>query len=443
MSIQKPQRRMVLNSDENIINYLNSLINSSLNYLDFQGVDMDYSTHRYHDYPATMIPKLPELFINAVKNFKEIKTLYDPFMGSGTTLVEGLRNNLESTGVDLNPLAVLMSKVKTKKLSSKDLRTYLDNIYEGINREKKAISAGEIELEIPDFKNIDYWFKPYIIQDLQIIKDQILKIDNREIREFFLLPFSSTVRYVSNTRNGEFKMYRMTAKKLETWHPDVIEKFKEYAEKNVYLNSILKTPQVKANPIFGSSQSIPQIKDNTFDLLITSPPYGDSKTTVAYGQFSRTSLQWLDLKEYPADKVTKIDKTLLGGSLSDKQIKELPSETLNVIIKRLDSIDHKRALEVLQFYDDLFLVLKENIRVMKANSYQFWVTANRTVKGIVLPTDQIITEMYASLGVIKMAQYTRNIPNKRMPSKNSPSNKKGSVSNTMKQENITLYKTIK
>ena len=200
---------------------------------------------------------------------------------------------------------------------------------------------------------------------------------------------------------------------------------------------------MKANPIFGSSQSIPQIKDNTFDLLITSPPYGDSKTTVAYGQFSRTSLQWLDLKEYPADKVTKIDKTLLGGSLSDKQIKELPSETLNVIIKRLDSIDHKRALEVLQFYDDLFLVLKENIRVMKANSYQFWVTANRTVKGIVLPTDQIITEMYASLGVIKMAQYTRNIPNKRMPSKNSPSNKKGSVSNTMKQENITLYKTIK
>ena len=222
MSIQKPQRRMVLNSDENIINYLNSLINSSSNYLDFQGVDMDYSTHRYHDYPATMIPKLPELFINAVKNFREIKTLYDPFMGSGTTLVEGLRNNLESTGVDLNPLAVLMSKVKTKKLSSKDLRTYLDNIYEGINREKKAISAGEIELEIPDFKNIDYWFKPYIIQDLQIIKDQILKIDNREIREFFLLPFSSTVRYVSNTRNSEFKMYRMTAKKLETWHPDVI-----------------------------------------------------------------------------------------------------------------------------------------------------------------------------------------------------------------------------
>ena len=47
--------------DNQIINYLNKTISSKENYLDFVGGNMGYSTHRYHDYPATMIPKLPNL----------------------------------------------------------------------------------------------------------------------------------------------------------------------------------------------------------------------------------------------------------------------------------------------------------------------------------------------------------------------------------------------
>ncbi|OYS21515.1 hypothetical protein CBF60_03970 [Lactobacillus taiwanensis] len=103
----------MMNRDDQIINYLNKTISSKENYLDFVGEDMGYSTHKYHDYPATMIPKLPNLFINAVSKFTDIQNVYDPFMGSGTTLVEGMRHHLEAFGVDLNPLAVLMTKVKT------------------------------------------------------------------------------------------------------------------------------------------------------------------------------------------------------------------------------------------------------------------------------------------------------------------------------------------
>lgn len=103
----------MMNRDDQIINYLNKTISSKENYLDFVGEDMEYSTHKYHDYPATMIPKLPNLFINAVSKFTDIQNVYDPLMGSGTTLVEGIRHHLEAFGVDLNPLAVLMTKVKT------------------------------------------------------------------------------------------------------------------------------------------------------------------------------------------------------------------------------------------------------------------------------------------------------------------------------------------
>ena len=145
----------------------------------------------------------------------------------------------------------------------------------------------------------------------------------------------------------------------------------------------------------------------------------------------------------PANEVPKIDHKLLGGTLKDKEIRKTASPTLNKYIDEINEIDNKRALEVIQFYDDLFVVLKECYRVMKPDSYQVWVTANRTVKGIQLPTDQIITELYESLGVKKLTHFTRNIPNKRMPSKNSPTNQKGKKLSTMEQENIVIYKTIK
>lgn len=428
--------------DQKIVTKLNEIINSQSNYLDFNGENMDYSTHKYHDYPATMIPKLPDLFLNVITQYCDVKSLYDPFMGSGTTLVEGLRHDIDSTGVDLNPLAVLMSKVKTKKLNQTTLENYRKAIYDGIEKEELLVSTGKLQLKLPTFKNIDYWYKPYVIKDLQIIRNQIMKIDEPEYRDFFLLAFSGAVRYVSNTRNGEFKMYRMAPKTLEKWHPDVIDKFREILDKNVEANSKLTEPTASANVILGSSAKL-DLPDNSFDMLITSPPYGDSKTTVAYGQFSRTSLQWLDLKEMPADQVPKIDRTLLGGTLKDKELRETASPTLNKYIQEINAKDTKRALEVIQFYDDLYVVLKECYRLMKPDSYQVWVTANRTVKQIQLPTDVIISELYASLGVKKLAEFTRNIPNKRMPSRNSPTNKKGKTISTMKQEHIVLYKTIK
>jgi hypothetical protein len=79
--------------------------------------------------------------------------------------------------------------------------------------------------------------------------------------------------------------------------------------------------------------------DSDFDLILTSPPYGDSRTTVAYGQFSRLSNQWLDF-----ENVTSLDNNLLGGKTSKetlsfdrkfcvKRLKGLPTRTRNALRK--------------------------------------------------------------------------------------------------------------
>lgn len=411
------------------------------NYLDFKNVNMNYSTHKYHDYPATMVPKLVDFFLNNVQQVTKVDSLFDPFMGSGTTLVEGIRHHINSTGIDLNPLAVLISKVKTNKIDPDKLELEWSKLWQGIATEQLAEKSGKLTVTAPNFKNIDYWFKPTVIHDLQLIKIQILQIANQDVRNFFWVVFSKTVRYVSNTRNNEFKLYRIPPKQLATWQPNTISKFEEYALRNIKANNSLTDNAANVNVNYGNAQDLSNFADNTFDLLITSPPYGDSQTTVAYGQFSRLSLEWLDLANYANDQITKIDQALLGGTLNKKEIKMPPSTTLKQVVQEIAIKDTHRSQQVEQFYQDLFLVLKECQRVMKPKSYQFWVTANRTVKGITLPTDQIITELYANLGVKKIKCYTRNIHNKRMPTKNSPTNQQGKTASTMKQEVITIYQT--
>ena len=75
-------------------------------------------THGLHSYPAMMVYPISRNIIKIYKKYQPIETLLDPFMGSGTVLVEGMLGNIPNIyGADLNPLAVLMSEVKTTPLS--------------------------------------------------------------------------------------------------------------------------------------------------------------------------------------------------------------------------------------------------------------------------------------------------------------------------------------
>lgn len=83
------------------------------------------------------------------------------------------------------------------------------------------MNTGIIKIIPFTFKNIDYWFKSNVITELTIIKNNINKISyaNLEIQElvkdFCNVAYSEIIRYVSNTRNNEFKLYRMNQAKLE------------------------------------------------------------------------------------------------------------------------------------------------------------------------------------------------------------------------------------
>lgn len=475
------------NIDKELIEELEKL---PLDYWDFRNEDTKELTHGIHTYPAVMVYPISRSIIKIVKKYQEVNVLMDPFMGSGTCLVEGILEGMDEVyGTDLNPLARLISKVKTTHLQYQDVKNginkieekinisydkykiLLDNIYSYINKksiditEKPSVKDGwgynapnilkeyitqyNTNFDIPEFKNIGYWFVPNAILELQIIKNSVLEIENEDVKNFVWIAFSEVTRLVSNRRNSEFKMYRMPAEKVANFRPDVKKEFFKILERNAekmhnfYDICNAKNNETKVHIFSNDTRYLKDIPDDHIDLVVTSPPYGDSRTTVAYGEFSRVSLQWANLEELSDKEITGIDKCLMGGTKFTKGFEyDLYSNTLKESLDKIleDDKNIERAGDVYSFYKDLQEAIESISKKCKKNSYQFWVVGNRTVKNENLKTSNIIIEMAERFEVDHVYTIARNIPNKVMPSLNSPTNEAGKKVTTMTNEHIVILR---
>lgn len=471
------------NYSENDKKIMKRLEDLSPDFWDFKNCDTSELVHGIHSYPAMMIYPISRNLLDILTETRTFNTILDPFSGSGTVLVEAMLKGISNIyGNDLNPLARLITKVKTTLVKETDLLEEKTQVLASLDREyknnfkiineidnyiineinlditekkgwgdnapiyiKEFLDKFDSNIEIPDFNNLGFWFRPKVIIELQIIKNEILKIENSDIRDIFLIAFSETIRLVSNKRNGEFKMYRMPPEKIKIFAPDVKGTFTKILlkniEKEIAFSKEVKHPQMNITITKNDAKSLEDIPNNSIDLIITSPPYGDSKTTVAYGEFSRLSLQWLELLGTTEASIRGIDKSLMGGiKLKNSSENVIHSETFNRSYEKILKCDEKRAYDVYSFYYDLEKIIETLSKKMTKDSYQFWVVGNRTVKQENLKTDIIIREISKYYKVQYLCTIDRNILNKVMPSKNSPTNVTGETVTTMVNEHIVVLK---
>lgn len=476
------KRNTITNADELLVQKLSSL---PIDFWDFKDTDTKEYTHGIHSYPAMMVCPISRNIIKIVQEIMPINSIFDPFAGSGTVLVEGMLAGIKNiAGNDINPLALFLSKTKTKNLDINELQEEINQLISRINKQyiankysydnadnyihhelgydltaknewgsnahsilKSYCDNVNLNISVPSFKNIGYWFKPKSILILQMIKDNINHIQNADIRDFIFVAFSETIRLVSNRRNGEFKMFRMPPAKVEKFDPNVIDEFKKILLRNTQkmnsFNEICADRDVCANiTIYQNDATVlSDIPDNNFDLIVTSPPYGDSRTTVAYGEYSRLSLQWLDISNMNEKEIMSIDRSLMGGKKYRNGFEyQINSRILKETLLKIKDLDIERAGDVYSFYYDLDKSISAIAKKTKPNGYHFWVVGNRTVKGILLPTDEIIAELAQNYEMEYITTIRRNIINKVMPSANSPTNKTGKIAATMNTENIVVLR---
>ena len=244
-----------------------------------------------------------------------------------------------------------------------------------------------------------------------------------------LVPYSETVRECSFTRNSEFKLFRMKAEDMKKFDPNCIDVFINKLDKAIYVYEHYYYPLLDGAKLHFDFTKFPE-KKNYYDIVLTSPPYGDSRTTVAYGQFSALTNEWLGITY-----ARQIDNMLMGGKTAkEKYNRGLMTHFINQIEK--ESL--KRALEVSAFYNDLEKSIEDVAKSVRKGGKIVYVVGNRIVKDVLLPTDQFIAEKFEANGFRHQLTYERLLANKAMPALNSPSNQSGVKRSTMTKEYIIV-----
>ncbi|WP_299515733.1 hypothetical protein [Mucilaginibacter sp.] len=402
--------------------------------------DRSQYVHSFFQYPAMMVPIVQKRIIEIIVNAKgDVTNMLDSFMGSGTSLVAGMEMGLNCYGQDINPLAVLVSKTRTGPF-------YFGAIEERRHALFSHIEQDNDETIEANFKGLYKWFTPAVVAELSKIVRAIKAESNQTIRRFYWVILAETIRLTSNDRTSTFKLHARPLTEIATRIVSPIDVFKkhfansledlrEHALQLQNADRLLKGAYIgKINlNLLSSKEQIVTTNDQEgfFDLHVTSPPYGDNKTTVTYGQFSYLPLQWIDLQDIDerANKTflattSQIDSFGLGGIIRQFTIDELQvlfdaSPRLEVIYHRIHAIDPKRARKVAAFFYDIYQTIQNIHRAMKVNGYQVWTVGNRTVAGVNIPNNVIMTDFILSQGAILIKTINREILNRRMARRNS------------------------
>ena len=357
-----------------------------LNYWDFSDI-VSTGIHKISAYPATMVPDMQNELIKLIKSEdKSVQNILDPFHGSGVTLVEGMKNDLTPIGIDINPLANLITLVKLQGVSKNQIKLSNNRIIELLRKES-------FEFEIHGFYNIDKWYREDFIETFSKIRAAIQRERYKNIRQYYWVCLINILKKYSNTRSSTFKLHVKTQKDIDSMSNDIIENFIKNIEKSyVFLPNFVQYD--KKNLYIGKAEDIlSEFTDGTVDLICTSPPYGDN---------SMLPLYWIDksdlgkFDEQLIANYSSIDSNSLGGNQRVRNSFE--SSVLNDFLSR---IDEKKQNKVKNFVLDFLNVMTELVRVLKVGKYIVLTLGDRRVDNRVVPLSTITTEYLESNGFIK------------------------------------------
>lgn len=377
-----------------------------------------YLTHGVHKYTARSIPHIPRYFIKTFT--QENDWILDPFCGSGTTALEARLLGRNAIGIDINPLAVLISEVKTSRLN-------LDETEVAIKMIKKALRTSKEKFHI-DFKNIDYWFSKKAQNELSRIRfciENLKESFNEETWKFLLLCFSTIIRkssYADTQMAKAYKSKRVRQKIKAGWTPTPIKIFNGALDSNyIKMKALSKRKLLEENSarFFHGSASQTQdiLKQNgvrKVDSIITSPPYINAQD---YFRSYKFEILWLGLATQEALK--RLERQTIGTErISGVDYNFLPKSSnkmLDSILTKIWRKDRKKAHIVYDYFNNMKQILAELHKVLKRRGLFCLVTGNNNICEVEIPTTEILLHMAERNGFRKVEVIRNKIKNRSLP----------------------------
>lgn len=449
-TLASSKRRELGEVDQSLIDKIELLTDGNPDYWTFSNGAAPRDAHAFFRYPAMMVPSMQRELIRVITDLQpNIGSVLEPFAGSGTVMVESILAGRSVRAQDINPLAILLCKAKAGPFRPAMLENYADDIDQLIRMDR----GRTIDI---DFDNRCKWFTTRVAIGLSRIRRAILTIEDISARRFFWVALAETVRNTSNSRTSTYKLHSRPSDEIEQL-PDPILVFQSIVHTNLrrfsnYTDQLRKSGRLVRNrcnvKIDIRLMDSRQILDGSYDLLVTSPPYGDNRTTVPYGQSAYLPLQWIPLEDIAKNVDTdtlkstyEIDKRSLGGVLLSphaslsKSYQELldRSPVLRDTIGRLADKPRDRASRTLSFIRDLDCTVRSCISALRKNAYSIITLGNRRVGGLEIPLHEILPQLMKTYGAHHVYTFERRIPSKRMAVRNQ-------FAETMRGERVIILR---
>lgn len=391
--------------------------------------DPKYVTHGLHPYKGKFYPQLAKSLIN-ISGVEPSGIVFDPFCGSGTTLLESYLHGLTPYGCDMNPIAAKIAKAKIGILDLEPslVAESVDIINSRINSAPKRLSDSMDCFATTTHEEIISWFPGPVIRKLNWTLKNIRSVSAGVLQDFLEVILSSIVRDVSQQDPGDLRIRR---RKTPLEDADVIGLFQaalksQYERLERFWSVRGYSPFVfqQSHVVEGDSRNwedvnLGGIKSEMVDLIITSPPYA---TALPYIDTDRLSI--LLICGLDASSRRPIEQSLTGSreittsarkeleeSIMSKTFDGLPDEILKFLRKLSNRMDtgnagfRRRNMPALlfRFFVDMHQVISNMNRSLKHGKDAFVVMGdNYTSDGkskIPIPTTQFVSNIAEHVGM--------------------------------------------
>lgn len=361
-------------------------------------------THGYHRYPAKFLPNIVKKIIEEHTEIGD--TVVDLFAGCGTTLVEAKLHGRKSIGVDINPVAELITGVKTNPIDP----VILNRAFESLVDSLKNFNQNNYQ-NLNKHERIDYWFFPENKYKIAYLYEIIGNLpESQKVKDFFLVALSnilkncsrwlqtSTKPQVDPDKNpiDAFTAFKTQIKSMVKKNQQFYDELKELnftnTDCNIYLEDARKT----------------SIKSNSVTSVITSPPY---VTSYEYADLHQLTAYWFDY----VNDLLAFRKNFIGTFYSYGNELSSSSQIAKEIIEQMQEKHLRTAKEMANYFNDMHKVADEMFRILKPGGKAFIVIGNTTFKNIKIKSAEIFAELLQLSGFTIEEVIKRSIPHKLIP----------------------------
>ena len=357
--------------------------------------------HSIHAYPA----KFPAFITTkAIKIAEEggihVESVGDIFCGCGTVAFETVSNGKHFWGCDINPVATLIARAKSRKYDDTILEHYYSLIIASYNE-----MAVDEENEVFHNERINYWFDEQQISDLLKLRTAIKAIvDSEPYLEFFLCAFSNILKSCSRWLTKSIKPQVDPVKCPKKVDVAFKEQVKMMRKANAENNSRMEgTAEVETVNFLEK-----EIDEPFVDLVVTSPPY---VTSYEYADLHQLSTLWLGF----TNDFRSFRKGTIGSlhhSADFAENMKMLNETGLEIVMKIYAVDKKKSRAVAQYYSDMQHAIHKVKDMLLPGGACLFVIGNTEYKGIRIDNAKQLVECLFAEGFRDVRVDRRKISNK-------------------------------